>query len=230
MSQAPQPPRALTPLEMRIKRLMPMALMVMSDGIVGLDQISKVHAQRELMVWTHQEDLDLYQGRRFPIWVGGDPVAAMTGQGNYISLNLNYVRNQGAAWGAMSNLNDKYRVPFFFLVTVLAMGMIVYYLRATPLSHRLARLALMMILGGAIGNFIDRIRLGYVIDWIDINWSLWGWRYYFPNFNVADSAITVGVVLLIWDMLVLETIRRRHAKQLGANPGSSATPGNPYLR
>jgi signal peptidase II len=68
---------------------------------------------------------------------------------------------------------------------------------------------LTLILSGAIGNFIDRIRYGFVIDWIDVRWNLLGWRYDFPNFNIADSAITVGVSLLLIDMLILESIRQK---------------------
>lgn len=195
----------------RAKRISYAFLVLMVLGSIGLDQVSKVQAHRQLMVWTHEADPDLYQGRRLPLWSIGDPMSMQTGVGQYVSFNLNYVRNQGAAWGALSDLKDNFRVPFFYGVTIIAVTIIFAYLRMTPLNHRLARLALTMVLGGAIGNFIDRIRLGYVIDFIDVNWNLFGWRYFFPNFNVADSCITVGVVFLLFDMLVLEHIRKRRA-------------------
>jgi signal peptidase II len=72
-----------------------------------------------------------------------------------------------------------------------------------------------LILSGAIGNFLDRVRFGYVIDWIDVRWNLLGWRYDFPNFNFADSCITVGVSFLLVDMLILEGLRSRaHAAKI----------------
>jgi signal peptidase II len=127
-------------------------------------------------------------------------------------LGFNYVRNLGAAWGALSNLPDNVRVPFFYVVTIVAVFIIGLYIKTTPVEHRLTIFALGLILSGAVGNFIDRLRVGYVIDWIDVRWNLMGWRYDFPNFNVADSAITVGVLFLLFDMLVLESLRRRSDK------------------
>ena len=179
-------------------------------GVVGLDQISKIQAEKELMVWSDAKDLDQYQGKRVPLLAIGERPPANPKDGRFfISLNLNYVRNQGAAWGAFSKIADNIRVPFFYGVTVVAVFMIFFFLKTTPKEHRLARYALTLILSGAIGNFIDRIRLGYVIDWIDVNWNILGWRYYFPNFNVADSAITTGVTFLLIDMLILEAIRQK---------------------
>jgi signal peptidase II len=128
------------------------------------------------------------------------------------------VRNLGAAWGALSNLPDNIRVPFFYVVTIVAVFIIGLYIRSTPVEHRLAIFSLGLILSGAIGNFIDRLRLGYVIDWIDVRWNLVGWRYDFPNFNIADSAISVGVAFLLFDMAVLETLRRRSEKAATAEP------------
>ena len=73
-----------------------------------------------------------------------------------------------------------------------------------------------MILSGAIGNFIDRLRVGYVIDWIDVRWNIAGWSYSFPNFNVADSCISVGVFMLLLDALLLEMLRRKKIRARNA--------------
>lgn len=198
----------LAPASNRIKRLSVIWLTIMVLGSIGLDQVSKIHAQEKLMVWSDATDPGLYRGQRFPLWAAGSPFES---DGNfYLSFSTNYVRNLGAAWGALSGLPDGVRVPFFYLVTIAAVIIIGLYLRSTPAHHRLAIFALTLILSGAIGNFIDRLRLGYVIDWIDVRWNLFGWRYDFPNFNIADSAITVGVAFLMIDMLVLETLRKRH--------------------
>ncbi len=175
---------------------------------VVLDQLTKFHAQEKLMVWSGEGDPTSYLGRRFLLWSTG-----LEGVGTvdnlYLSLSTNYVRNVGAAWGALSGLPEHIRVPFFYVVTAVAVTVIALYLRSTPPSHSLARYALTLVFSGAIGNFIDRIRLGYVIDWIDVRWNILGWSYDFPNFNVADSAITLGVILLIWDTLVLESKRAK---------------------
>lgn len=195
----------LTPQARKTKKLSIICLTLMVLGCIGLDQVTKVHAQNELMTWTDDTDPGLYQGRRFPIWATGVPDDGSF----YLSLSTNYVRNLGAAWGALSDLPDGIRTPFFYLVTLIAVIVIGVYMRSTPLHHRLAIFALTLILSGAIGNFIDRIRLGYVIDWIDVRWNILGWRYDFPNFNIADSAITVGVSFLLVDMLILESLRRR---------------------
>jgi len=186
------------------------ALLFMVAGSIGLDQVSKIHSQTELMVWTDDEDPTKYQGHRYPIFATGD--SSRSGEGFYLSFGWNYVRNLGAAWGALSNLPDSIRVPFFYLVTFVAVIIIGIYMRSTPVEHRLARFALSLILSGAVGNFIDRLTHGFVIDFIDVRWRLFGWRYDFPNFNIADCAITVGVSLLMYDMLVLETQRRRLAE------------------
>ena len=201
-------PGTLTPEANRTKRLSLIFLMVMTIGSVGLDQVSKVHAQDKLMKWSDATDPALYQGQRYPLMAFGSPLLQES-PNFYLAFATNYVRNLGAAWGALSDLPDSIRAPFFYLVTCLAVIIIGVYMRSTPVHHRLAIFALGLILSGAIGNFIDRIRLGYVIDWIDVRWNLLGWRYDFPNFNVADSAISVGVSMLMFDMLVLEALRRK---------------------
>jgi signal peptidase II len=161
------------------------------------------------MVWSDAENLSAYRGQRFPIWSSDGSDGAPEGNHGFVSLSTNYVRNLGAAWGALSNLPDVIRVPFFYMVTCLAVLIILLYLRSTPVHHRLAIFSLSLILSGAIGNFLDRIRFGYVIDWIDVRWNLVGWRYDFPNFNFADSCITVGVSLLLIDMLFFEQMREK---------------------
>jgi len=197
----------LNPSAARVRRWSLVCLLIMVIGSVGLDQATKVQAQDTLMVWTDPSDPTLYQGQRYPIGTLGD--LSEDHSSPFVYFGFNYVRNLGAAWGALSGLPNTIRIPFFYGVTVFAVIIIGLYLRSTPPHHRLATYALTLILSGAIGNFIDRIRYGFVIDWIDVRWNLLGWRYDFPNFNIADSAITVGVSLLLIDMLILESIRQK---------------------
>lgn len=126
--------------------------------------------------------------------------------------HFRYVENPGAAWGFLGNLPDSVRRPFFHLMSLVAFGFICFmYVRLTP-EQRGLRWALALISGGALGNFVDRLLRGYVIDFIDWHWrNQPGMRW--PTFNVADVAICVGVGLL-----VLDSLRVRQ-------PAESVTPG-----
>lgn len=214
----------LTQEQKKAKWLSYIFLSLMVLGSVGLDQVTKVHAESERMVYGDPNNLRNYQGSRYPVWSSAE--RPPQDSGFYLSLNLNYVRNQGAAWGVFSEVPDKIRVPFFNIVTFVAVLVIFLFMRSTPPGHRLARLALPLILSGAIGNFIDRMRLGYVIDFIDVNWKLFEWRYFFPNFNVADSAISVGVFFLLVDMLFLEGVRKKKLEALEVAKNERVEPEN----
>ncbi len=86
----------------------------------------------------------------------------------------------------LSEINDKVRVPLFYGITVLAVILIGGYLRTTPYHHRFTRLGLIFILSGALGNFLDRIHRGYVVDFVDTEWRIFGWQHHFAIFNIAD--------------------------------------------
>ena len=109
-----------------------------------------------------------------------------------------YAENPGAAWSFLRDAPEYFRTPFFLVVSLAAMVFIIVYFRKTTENQWLLRCALALVFGGALGNFFDRVRLGYVIDFIDWHWYS---RYTWPTFNVADSAITVGVVIMAADML-----------------------------
>jgi len=104
-----------------------------------------------------------------------------------------YVQNPGAAWGFLRDAPENLRVPFFFLVSVAAIVFIIAFFRRLGEDQYLTIIALSLVFGGAVGNFIDRIHLSYVIDFID--WFIG--TYHWPTFNVADSAISCGVALLM---------------------------------
>jgi len=106
---------------------------------------------------------------------------------------LTYVRNTGAAFGVLAAAPPGIRLPLFFVVTVVAVGALVSFLRRTSPDHRWLVGALGGILGGALGNLICRVRYGEVIDFLDVHWGTHHW----PAFNVADSAITVGVAIVL---------------------------------
>ena len=113
-------------------------------------------------------------------------------------FDLTFVLNPGAAFSLLSTLPEGIRNPFFILVSMSASVLIVVY-RSRYLRHNgLASASLALILGGAIGNLIDRVRYGVVVDFLDAHI----YQYHWPVFNVADSAISVGVTLLLLDMLL----------------------------
>ena len=131
-------------------------------------------------------------------------------------LHLTYVRNRGAAFGILSDAELPYQSVLFSVVSALALLAIAVYAWRLPAHSRLPRLALALVIGGAVGNLIDRARLGYVIDFVDVFWGAYHW----PAFNVADSAISVGVVLLVFDIL-----RHPHGEPASGTPLGAASTG-----
>jgi signal peptidase II len=116
-----------------------------------------------------------------------------------------YTQNRGAAWGFLSGAGERFRVPFFYLVSIGAVIFIFSYYRKLAPRQRYLQIALALVLGGALGNALCRVLRGYVIDFIDWHLNDPGWHrpsFHWPTFNVADSAITVGLVLLFLEMLL----------------------------
>ncbi len=111
-------------------------------------------------------------------------------------LNLTLVYNKGAAFGFLSSASG-WQNLFFIGVALVACAVILYLVRQLGSGDRLLTVALMLVLGGAIGNLLDRLLYGHVVDFIDVYYRGWHW----PAFNVADSAITVGAVLIALDAL-----------------------------
>ncbi len=107
-------------------------------------------------------------------------------------FNLTLVFNEGAAFSFLSNAGGWQRWFFVGLASLISLGLLVWLLRLEA-GERLTGLALALILGGALGNLVDRLRLGRVTDFLDFHWQGWHW----PAFNLADSAITLGVMLML---------------------------------
>jgi signal peptidase II len=124
-------------------------------------------------------------------------------------FSLTYVRNTGAAFGFLATANPAFRVPFFLAIPIIAMVVLGFLYRDLPKDSRWRSLALGLVTGGAVGNLIDRVRLGYVVDFLDFHYKN---VYYFPAFNIADSAICVGVVILL-----LSTMEKTSTKEDSGN-------------
>lgn len=147
--------------------------LLITASVVLLDQVTK-HAIDQAM--TLYQSIDVVSG----------------------VFSLTYVRNRGAAFGFLSAADLPYQAALFSIVSLIALAAIVYYALSIPVSDRLPQIALALIAGGAIGNLIDRMWLGYVIDFLDFYWETHHW----PMFNIADSCISTGVGLLVVDMLI----------------------------
>jgi signal peptidase II len=127
---------------------------------------------------------------------------------------LTHVRNPGAAFGLFASAPQQWRLVFFVGISLLALGIVVSFFRKLAPGDRLSALALGFISGGAVGNLIDRVLRGEVVDFL--HFRLWG-GYSWPDFNFADSFIVTGVGLLLLELLASEGESR--ATQDGA--GSS---------
>jgi signal peptidase II len=124
-------------------------------------------------------------------------------------FSITYLRNRGAAFSFLADAS--WRLPFFILATVIAVIAILVAFKKLRDDQHFAAVSLTLILAGAVGNLIDRVRLGEVIDFLDVYWRSHHW----PAFNVADSAICVGVALLAIDMFREE----RRIKKVGSCEG-----------
>ena len=152
-----------------------MSIAGLSVTIIGLDQLTKA-------LVTHTMAL----GQSEPIIPG--------------LVHLTLVRNTGMAFGLLSGMDIPYKAWVVTVLSLGAMGAVMYYALRASSSERWTRLGLTFVLGGASGNILDRIRLGYVVDFIDVFYEGAHW----PAFNIADTSICIGVGLLL-----LDSLRRR---------------------
>lgn len=161
-------------------------LLAVSTLVLVLDQVTKVYIDKTMALHSS-----------IPVIEG--------------FFNITYLRNRGAAFGILAN--SAWRLPFFLLVSAVAVVVILVVIKRLRDDQKLNALSLSLIFSGALGNVIDRIRLGEVIDFLDVHWR----GHHWPAFNVADSAICVGVFLLAIEMY-LEERREKN----GTNPPESA--------
>lgn len=150
-----------------------MTFYLVALAIIFLDQVSKLVIIRTLRL-----------GQGFPVIPG--------------FFDIVFVLNPGAAFGFLATLSEQVRNPLFILISVVAVILIIVYHTRYLRSHRLVSFALGLILGGAVGNLIDRLHYGMVVDFLDVHVG----PYHWPAFNMADSAISIGVSLMVLDMLL----------------------------
>lgn len=174
--------QATSPPSRRVKA----RFLLISLAVLVVDQWSK---------WWIERRLDLH-----------DSISIIPGY-----LDFTHVSNTGVAFGLLPAHGDLTATLLLTLLGLVALGVIGYYFLRTPADHRLLLTSLSLVLGGALGNLLDRIAAGAVTDFIDFYVGDWHWH----TFNVADSAITIGIVLMALELLLT---RRRavesHAESL----------------
>lgn len=144
-------------------------LILIAVGIVSLDQVTKLLIEHHLPLY---DSIPVIQG----------------------FFNITHIHNPGGAFGVFAQAGPGVRQFFFIGVSVLALGVVCYFYWTTSREYVFLSLAFALIFGGAVGNLIDRLRFGEVIDFLDFYINGWHW----PAFNVADSAITVGVGICLY--------------------------------
>ena len=150
-----------------------MTFYLIALAVILLDQVTKLAIVRTLQL-----------GQGIPVIPG--------------FFDIVFVRNPGAAFGFLATLSEQVRNPFFIVISLAAVVLILVYHTWYLHSHRLISIGLGLVLGGAVGNLIDRLRYGMVVDFLDVH----VFQYHWPAFNAADSAISIGVSLMILDMLL----------------------------
>lgn len=158
-------------------------LMAIAGFIIAIDQLIKIY------VHTHFQ-----LGESLPVVPG--------------FFNITYVRNPGAAFGFLAESHPSFRELFFLSMPPVALVIILMILRGVPDSDKIQTIALCSVFGGAIGNYIDRIRFRYVIDFLDFHIKE---KYTWPAFNIADMAIVCGVIVLL--LLMFLESRQKNKEQ-----------------
>ena len=168
MSTEQEPVPMTAPALLQMQRTHPAAWLWLSAAVIALDQATKFLVTRFFELYERVEVLPI--------------------------LDFTLLHNTGAAFSMLANASGWQR-PFFVVLGLAVSLMLVVWIWRSPRGDKLLPVALALILGGALGNVIDRVRLGYVVDFIHVHWG----AAYFPAFNIADSAITIGAALLIID-------------------------------
>ena len=177
-------------------------------SLTALDQSTKFHAQKAFLTWSDPTSTHAFQSSSYQAFLLGTRDATA----NWFELNFTYVRNTGAIWGILQNLPNNSSNIIFLVIYPIFMALLGHTFYTSKPGQRILRTAITCILSGAIGNFIDRATLGYVIDWMHPQWNIFGWHYSYPVFNIADAAIVTGVSFWFLDTLLDTRAARKYAQ------------------
>jgi signal peptidase II len=192
-------------------------LIAVTVGLVIVDQVTKFQAVDALTrvfelekADTLERKIDVFLEERHLERLRTRPVEVIPGFWQH-----RYVENPGAAWGSFRGLPENLRVPFFYVISAIAVTFIVVFYRRLEERQRWLQVSLALVMGGAIGNFVDRLIRGYVIDFIDWYWNDAHW----PTFNLADVGISVGVTMMLAEALFA---RKKDDTRAPEPPGEEA--------
>ncbi len=149
-----------------------MIIIIVTLPVIVLDQLSKVYIQKTMKLHQTIKVIDGF-------------------------FDITYVLNKGAAFSFLADKPEGFTMPFFVIVSAIAIGIISFLFLKTEKNDYVSLIAFALLLGGSIGNLIDRIRHGAVTDFLDFYIQ----QYHWPAFNVADSAITTGVFLFLFSQI-----------------------------
>ncbi len=152
-------------------------------------------------------------------------------------LSWHYLTNEGAAFGMFGDMGDGFRAPFFLVVSLLAVGVVLYYLAKSEDYKMFFPVCLSFVLAGAIGNLADRIRLGHVVDFILVEAGFlgdgavstldkWLGTHYWPSFNVADTLIVIGIIGMAVDLIFFTPVEEKKPEKEADAEASEETDGN----
>lgn len=176
-------------------------LVVVTVVSLAADLVSKHYAKSRLSGF----DLKSHAMHRVEIWRG--------------HIDFIFAQNPGGAWSFLRGLPDTLRRPFFLAVSAAAIVFIISIYRRIGEDQKAMKWGLPLALGGAMGNLVDRMRYGWVVDFVDIYFSRRGREHHWPTFNVADIAIVIGVGLMAIDMLWIRRAKPR-SPDLTPHPSS----------
>ncbi len=171
--------------------MMRLAALLIGLTIFAADYVSKAVVERTYWLWN------------YPVWDG--------------LLTIQYATNEGIAFGLLHDVQSSWKAPLLGAMALVALVLVLYYIWTTPPQERLVFVALGLLLGGILGNFVDRLGDASVVDFIRVHW---GTAFSWPTFNVADSAITLGVL-----MILLLTMFTREPAEIGEEGTGSLEPG-----
>lgn len=193
---------------------------------VVADQVTKQWAQHALLIESFHEHTDMYppcgdieQDRERERFIHSSRISKLVVDGFF---SFKYVENCASAFGLMSRVPESFRFPFFIVVSLMALGFIPYLYFKTPREQIFMLYGLPFILGGAVGNLIDRLVYRYVIDFIDWYVTYGNKSMHWPTFNIADTAIVIGIGLMIVQMFFKSRSDEAVAKMSPAPSGEDS--------
>lgn len=160
-----------------------------------LDQMTKLQSTHQFLRFEDISDTTIYQGRRQELFAfGSDQI--------WLSVSQTYVRNHGASWGVWAEMHDDWRSPIILMMGLVAtMLLFAVAIRLLSTGYERSAYAICGLIAGSFGNLLDRVRLGYVVDFLSLKAGWGDSKAQLPSFNIADIIIVFSLIWLITTIL-----------------------------